>query len=261
MSKKTPQQLDSLFTEIRTYFAGIVTDLTERLEKPAKQFGFFGSPAPVTSDKNLQAKKDCIGYLDAFRLNEAMRLFSITGKSPTTPVDYANRIQFAKEFRTFLNGLFQPKPESGIIPPCYQLPRVSNLMENKRTGEPYKKEDFFKVIQEYTNNEYRHKPGQGSANGAGGDGGGGMGAPTIKYDPATGLPLPPEGISNAAVSMPEPPQGFGAAAVSMPEPPQGFAAAAAAAPVAVPLAGGRRRIRRKTRAKRRHRARKTTRRR
>jgi hypothetical protein len=215
MSKKqyTHKRLDELFEEIRIYYAGIVMDLEERLANPLKQFGSFGNPVKATAAKNLKNQEDCLAALDSFGLAESKRLFALTKTHHTDPHVFKSRKDFAHEFHKILTSVFQETGKTLPDTPCYKLPRVANLMQNKRTGKTsYDIDAISSVVSEYKKHEHRDKVSSPKYHPPPppGDNEGGMGEnPYTKHiaKPHTEKPFlmpavaqPPTGFSNAAAS-------------------------------------------------------------
>jgi hypothetical protein len=210
MSKKqyTHKRLDELFNEIRIYYAGITGELKERLEYPLKQFGVFGNPVKATAAKNLKNKEDCLVALNSFGMAKADKLFSLTMTVDTAPHVYATRKEFARVFNKLLAVVFQETGKTIPDAPCYKLPRVANLMMNKRTGkDAFDIDSIIRVVSEYEKHEHRdmhpspqhHQPR---------DDDGGMGKSSYTKNiaiPPTEkpfiLPIPPTGFPNAATQQ------------------------------------------------------------
>jgi hypothetical protein len=245
----THKRLDELFEEIRIYYAGIVSDLEERLANPLKQFGLLGKPVKATADTNLKNQEDCLKILNSLGLGESKRLYSLTRTTETTPDVYKNRKKFAHEFRKLLVSVFS---DSDKVPdtPCYKLTRVANIMLNKRTGKSaYDIDSIRNVVKEYEDHEHRDRvsPSEHHDSHRPGDGGGGLGEqPATEFVLPGTIPMPPKSV---AFVLPG----------TIPMPPKSVsnAAAASATLVALPAQGGRRRTRKHSKTHRRRHPRKT----
>jgi hypothetical protein len=185
MSKHyTHKELDNMFADIRINYAAIIMDLEERIAHPRKMLGFIGKQVKASSAANFKLQEKCIDSLNLAGLAESKRLYAITNTHHKSPEIYKARKDFAHEFHKLLTVIFQEKSKNLPQAPCQELPRVLNLMNNKRTGlAPYEIASTSRLISKYYKNEHRdkvsspqhhHHPPPDNTDG-------GMGAPTSTY--------------------------------------------------------------------------------
>ena len=204
MSKHyTHNDLDRIFADIRINYAAIIMDLEERLAHPRKMLGFIGKQVKASSAANFKLQEKCIDSLNLAGLAESKRLYAITNTHQKSPEIYKARKDFAHEFHKLLTFIFQEKSKNLPPAPCQELPRVLNLMANKRTGiAPYEIASTSRLISTYYKNERRDKVSSPKHHPPPPDGG--MGAPTSTYKidapdvPVTGyMPQVPTHIPKA----------------------------------------------------------------
>ena len=157
MSKHyTHKDLDRIFADIRINYAAIIMDLEERLAHPRKMLGFIGKQVKASSAANFKLQEKCIDSLNLAGLAESKRLYAITNTHHKSPEIYKARKDFAHEFHKLLTFIFQEKSKNLPPAPCQELPRVLNLMANKRTGlAPYEIASTSRLISKYYKNEHR----------------------------------------------------------------------------------------------------------
>jgi hypothetical protein len=199
MSKKTPyrlppQDLDRMFVVIHETFKKINDDLVARLEKPVKVanvlgidfYGAYGKPSDAVSASDKANRSECLKFVNK-HMTPVHSLFAASAETITSPEDYKVRFAFIDAADKALRRLF-----GTTAPECLKLVRLLNFFKDNRTGvDKLKIAEFRELMDYYAKNEYRHKEAPPSQKpGTGGDEGG-MGAPTITYDPVTGAANPP----------------------------------------------------------------------